>query len=457
MNFNTISNYDLLPINLLINDICQKKDAPCTFEDLKSELTKKVEDIFLYNLNVKEDDDLGIIYYHNNESTSTDLFKKSVEDTCKSYVVEKSTLKPITSQFNRIIYNSEGIEVLKQFEWNKLVIQKCYEGTMILLFHHNDKWYVCTRRCIDSSKSFWIKNKSYSDMFYECAEGKMNIDELDKNLTYHFILIHYRNKNIVTYNNLGEEYRELYHVMTTEKGTLKEVQYNISGNIKIIAHDQFNNLEEIEAYLKHISNIDEKRKRVSSEGLIIRAYHGEVYNSPFTIIKLQTEIYQKLMKIKPNNSCDAQIHLALYQKDKLAEYLPYFSNFGAEIINRINKSIKNLSVEILDLYFLTRNKKNPAIYNNLTEGYKKVLYSLHKIYIENRRNDFVNGLEVKRDNHHITWSMNVHVVYKYIKYLPENDLRQLFYDRIHLANNPINTFINNDCIYTKTQCVLMFN
>ena len=39
-------------------------------------------------------------------------------------------------------------------------------------------------------------------------------------------------------------------------------------------------------------------------------------------------IYEKLIKLKPNNSNIHQSYLELFQKDKLNDFLPYFSKYN---------------------------------------------------------------------------------------------------------------------------------
>lgn len=447
------------PINELILELTKKKGSEITFEELKNEiLSKDDEGKPLYYINIKENNDLAILYYNDPSDITSNKNKSSlsqdIEQNCRSYIIDKLTLKPIGSQFNKIIYNSDAKAYLEMVDWTKVVVQQCYEGTMLLVYNHNDKWYVSTRRCLNSEESTWIKNKSYRDMFDESIEGKFNLDNLNKEYCYHFVLVHYKNKNIVNYSYLGNEYKEIYHIMTTEKYTLKEVDENINA-IKKVETIKFNNLEEVLTNLNEISNINKKSNLITTEGFVLKVYDGEIFKSPFKILKLQTEIYQSIMKIKPNNSNINQSYLELYQKDKLSEFLPYFSKFNSDIIKRIHYAMKNMAKEILDLYHLTRQKKNSIVYANLTEQYKKILYGLHGLYINHRKQDFVNGKEELPDTK-LSRSINVHDVYHFIKNLQPNELRQLFYERMKLLNDDNNKFINKYCIYTMTTSKLMF-
>lgn len=443
-----------LPINQLITKLSLEYGT-INFEMLKKELLRKDSNNNpIYYVNIKEFEDLAIIYYNNPplvDSDRDDLARK-IEQTCRSYIIEKSTLKPIASQFNKIIYNDDAKEYLKNIKWDNVIIQKCYEGTMILLFNYNNKWFVSTRRCLRAEDSIWIRNKSYREMFDEAMDGKFTFDELNKDYCYHFVLIHYKNKNIVNYNYLGKEYKELYHVMTTKKYTLEEVDYKINDNIFRVEYEKFDSLEKLYEKLSEISKQNESQNKITTEGYVLRAYDGEIFKSPFMILKIQTEIYQKLMKVKPNNSNIHQNYLELYQKDKLAEFLPYFTKYGNNIIKRINISMRTLAREILNLYHLTRQKRNPHIYHSLTDIYKKILYKLHGLYIENKKQELMSS----KNNKKISKSINIHDVYYYIKSLPPNELRRLYYDRLYLLENPNNTFLDRNCIYIMIQSMLMF-
>ncbi len=424
--------------------------ATITYDKLKQELLRKVDGKALYYVNIKEDNDLAMIYYNdipkNNDNRS--LLSVNIENSCKSCIIEKSTLKTVASQFNKIIYNTETIEYLKTKNWNKVVVQQCYEGTLLLVYNHNDTWYVSTRRCINAKNSIWVKNTSYRDMFNEAMENKFKLEDLDKNNCYHFILIHHRNKNIVSYSNLGEEYAELYHIMTTVKYTMEEVDYVINNNILKSKTLKFDSLEEVMNSLAEISVNNKNNKNITMEGYILKVYDGEVNNSTFKILKIQTPIYQELMKIKPNNNNVYHNYLELYQKDKLIDYLQYYTKkYVDENLNIIHHAMETISREILNLYHMTRKKKNPQIYNNLTYHYKKILYELHGMYIKFHENNFRNKKNKKNNNNNLydnnAKSINVHDVYYHLKSLQSKELKQIFIERTKLRNNKLMTFIDN--------------
>lgn len=424
-----------------------------TYDELKNELTKKLDDTNVYNISLKEDDNCVMIYYNTNNENVTDPEQLKLETYCRSVILDKSTLKPINIQYNKILYNEESINFVKSnnINTNQVVIQKCYEGTIILVFNSNNKWYVSTRRCLDARESVWANETSYYDMFMDAISNKFKLEDLNPNYCYQFILVHHLNRNIVNYDWLGQYYKEVYHILTNEKYTLKELNTVINSKVRYVQEEKFNTFEELFQELKTINDNDMTQKKISTEGYILRYYPNGLYKGEYTLLKFQTNIYNNLIKMKPNNNSIHQCFLELYQKDKLNEFITYFgkSKYASEVIKRINTSVQNLANEILILYYQTRNKSNPELYNKLTESYKQALYEIHGKFINSKKND-----------PNIKKSINVYDIYNYLKSTNAKHLRYLFHDRYNIiGNNKISEYpyINITSMETMTLCTLMFN
>lgn len=429
-----ITDYNQLPICTLIQKL-KENDENIKFDDLKTELES-------YNdISFKEDGQLAIVYYNRFDPSSESL-DLTLENTTKSIILEKESLKPLTTQFNKIIYNDNAYNFLKEKNWNKVVVNECHEGTMIVFFNYNGKWYISTRRCLDSTKSTWIKNKSYYDMVQEAMENVFTLDELNPDYCYHFVLVHHKNKNLVSHKNIDDNYKKLYHVLTTEKYTFKEITTTINDKVNVSPSLKFNSINDMIESLTVLSDNDVKSKKISSEGYVCRYYTGEVGDSPFITFKFQTQIYQTLAQLKPNNSNIYQCYLHLYQTNKLKTYLPYFGKVNG-IVTTISSSLKNLSQELLNAYHMTRNHKNEELYNLLPSSYKTVIYDLHGIY-----------MKTSTDNNKSV-PINVNSVYFYLKDISLNNLVKIYTDRLDLLTNPKVTFVNKSCIYTSTLTSLM--
>jgi hypothetical protein len=384
-----------------------------------------------------------------------------LENDTRSCIIEKDTLKLIATQHNRIIYNNDVHEYLKNVNWNQVTVEQCYEGTVLLVYNYKDVWYISTRRCLDASDSTWVKNKSYKDMFDESIEGKFKLDDLNKLYCYYFVLVHHKNKNIINYSNIGfgSAYKEVIHILTTEKYTLKEIDYTINDMVKKPEKIQFNSFNDMISQLNEVNKDNELKKIITSEGYVLKHYHGELHNSPFTVLKFQSQLYQNLIKVKPNNSNMHQSYLELYQTNKLNDYLPYFSKYNSDITKRIHMSMRTLAKEVLDIYHSTRQKKNQDVYKILREQYKKTLYGLHGLFIDYRKPsyDIKKNRDKDNDNDKTSKSITVHDVYYHLKGIPPPQLRQLFYERMYLMENEqFDELLNKNCLDTMTLSTLMF-
>lgn len=226
------------------------------------------------SLSFKEDDNLMIVYSQTNQRSNN-----QIDNATKSIILDKATLKPIVTQFNKLYYNDETLEFLKDKDWRKVKIKYCYEGTMILVFYAYDKWYVCTRKCLDARESYWIKDKSYYDLFMESINGKFVMDDLNKDNCYYFILLHHVNRNIVDYHRFGKFYKTVALAMTTKKFTFDVIDYRINDKIEYQEEIHFENIDELNKKLYEISEKDKLREKVSIEGFIIEYQDTEPSHS----------------------------------------------------------------------------------------------------------------------------------------------------------------------------------
>jgi len=369
-----------------------------------------------FNVVIKEDDNLSIIY----ESSETDKEKFPL----KNCIIDKNTLKIVSTQFENIKYNEDAMIELKKLsseEWNKCKIQESIEGTIIVVFFKYDKWYITTRRCLDASKSFWIRNKSYKDLFIETLNNK-NIEDFDKQYVYFFVLVNHENKNIIDYTEkFGYNYKKIIHIGTYDEN-LNEI--NIDIGIEKPEYLKFSCPDELEILLIKKSNEDILNKKISIEGYIIDGKY-----------KLQTKLYEKISKIKPNFSNINSMYLVLYQNDNLKEYIKYI-NEDKHIILRINNAFKIMCSELLNLYHITRNKKSPKIYEQFEFNYKKALYEIHGIFLKQKQ------------------SINIHDVYNYLKHIDPKQLISMFKERKNLLSKI--DILNTQNIDMNIQMKLMF-
>ena len=171
----------------------------------------------------KLDDDNGLVMFYDNTFDNTLTTYKY-----KNIIYDINTEQPIASQYNQPITNTDNITtyINNNNITNDITIRFCYEGTHIIVFNHNNKWFISTRKCLDARESKW-NNKSHYDMFMETIKGKFNLNDLDKNYCYHFNLIHNQNYRSIKYST-DTNFMFLDLLFITEKQTLKQIEINDS-------------------------------------------------------------------------------------------------------------------------------------------------------------------------------------------------------------------------------------
>jgi hypothetical protein len=80
---------------------------------------------------------------------------------------------------------------------------KAYEGTTINVWFNtlSDKWMYSTKKCFDMNKSNFANKKSHGEMFNEIVKTDDLEKELNKNYTYHFVLVHADNSHLLQNEN----------------------------------------------------------------------------------------------------------------------------------------------------------------------------------------------------------------------------------------------------------------
>lgn len=420
--------------------------------------------------------------------SSIDIFKHVT-----SVIVSKSNNKIVTYFTKNSSINSDAKNCLNSTKtWDNLVISECFDAPIIKIYNDpsTNEWYISSEYNIDAN-TIYGKNKSIRDIFNEI--NKNIFDELDNRFVYQFILLHNKYKNIVQYNNLGNDYKELVLQNVTLNGLYVETLFDNQPNEFDIEKYIEDHIDEViikknlmkptiynfSCYNEFINTLDKINydnviyKRISTEGFNI---YDSINNYTY---RIQTDIFIQLSKIKSTFKNNYQLYLCLYQKDKLNDILPYMSKYSNEIIHRINTSMKTLAREFLNIYHVTRQKNNKNLYDCLTDQYRKVLYGIHGIYIKKRKQDFTQSNRFFTNDIHTktiklfgsnnkqtddnfddkimeTKSITVHDIYYYIKNLPYDQLKQIYLDRIELLNDSLLVpHIDTNCMYTLTQARLM--
>ena len=285
-----------------------------------------------------------------------------------------------------------------QHHTEPLDIFTCYEGTLLSLFNYNNTWYLASKKCIYNNNSDKVGHfKMFLDTIFQ--DGFVDLDSfgsvLCNNYTYHFVLIHHENKNIVDYTTLyGENYAKLNFAFV--RNALSLVECNLSEfiesyNVPFISDNIFISEKEKNGY--NNNSIDNISSKPQTEGYIIK-----INNSLF---KIQNPIY-KFYQVCGSNVNLYRGFISLYQNNLLQTYFAmnpvhkaFLNNYkNYDIVGLIASIFKTCSIELYKLFNILYTKNGDPqlndLYLYLPKEYKNILYKIKGKFLANKKKNILS-------------------------------------------------------------------
>ena len=306
----------------------------------------------------------------------------------KNIIFDKNTNKVISITHKRISNNDQIQLTNMELQQKKKKITEAYEGTLINMFYHNNKWNISTTSVLDADKCYWKSDKSILELMKDCLinESWENFcSKHDPNKIYLYTLIHHENIHLIDYSyKFGKEYKKLNFVLMRNKNDFNicdDKNYEIKNECVFIS-EEYDNLSLIDDWNKEQHYFDHV-KQTKYSGLIIRDLENE------NIVKIPTyaySIYMYVSRIK--YPCTIEHYISLYQINMLDVYLEKFSTemyynnkLIKKLIHRLFTILVNeFNILIKNLYDVNNNysiiQSNSHIYNSLPKSYKKIIYNI---------------------------------------------------------------------------------
>ena len=434
--------------------------------------------------------------YEYNKIIETPLYKE-----CRSIILNITADQPentIVSSISNDIPLRVSDRMYKEICQNTDVLETGYEGTMINVYHHGDKWQFSTATCpsIDCSKYFHptkthgaMLNEYLMKIFPDCCSKEeydissinmngMNIgiaggagteepgmdiemepemvinvtetelskmlrtrfvEHLDKSKTYLFVLIHHENKHLIDYSShFGKEYKELLHISTQSKGVEEPILNEPYSYMGVKYPVRFDGIESALAWL----NGD-----LTSYAIIVKRKDGTILKVCRENIVFQEETnlgnanpWHNMLWIFLKNRPDFTV--ADYARSK--PHLPIRTETGKILSPTfvIHNTISSITTNLYNLYFA-------STYYNLTT--KELIFKgkLDKTYAPIIRFHMVQLRNIQK-NMQPNKLMTLKMIADYLRYHQTmKNIRMLI---AHYANNPI------DNISKETQfCIKKLN
>ena len=370
------------------------------------------------------DEDKLLLIYHKYDTP----IKNPLQRECRSLVIDTNTFKIKSYSCENPFENDDGVDYLINYPINKKKISVCYEGTYISVFNNNSKWYASTRRCLNSCDSE-INNISHFTMMEEVLKnaGYENFNsftqELDKTLSYYFVLVHHKNQHFVNYEKVfdDKEYAKLF-LASVKDETLKELEL-YEFNTDFVDYENIyipESLASIDEFVSNNRNIYDTDVMV--EGIIIRIFNKEMQK--YNLIKLQYSNYRFIMSIGANKNIYKGL-LYLYQNNKLINYFEKNQNMTKineyDTLGVINSVFTVCTSELFELFkklwsISSGKKLNDYLYSQLPKEYKDILYYIRGIYFKKKALRFTDSKFAENKNSFIKSGD----IYNYLKSLDTN-------------------------------------
>ena len=303
-----------------------------------------------FGLKIKEDNELPNLFLIHTQDTSN--FSLKFINECNGIIMDKNTFQIVCYTFDKC---ADKLLTSDLFDYDNLYYENAFEGTLIRLYYYNNKWNVSTKKCLNASKSKWISNKNFAELFNECIEQYNITNKLNTSYCYSFIITHPENKIVVPYTEPN-----LYHISTRDMTTLQEIEINIDvpkSERFILPKDNLNSL---------IDNINNS-KLLLYEGCIL-------IDTKYNRIQVKGDYFRMVRSLWGNTNNRFYRYIELRKNiNILQEYLTFFENDKLEFI-KFEEQICLLAKEILKVYadkHITKTNVKIPFY------FAKIIYKLH--------------------------------------------------------------------------------
>jgi hypothetical protein len=421
----------------------------------------------LYDLGVLTkdyiDEGLVLLYHKFDAPVTTELQRE-----CRSLVIDRKTMKIVSYSCETPRQNKEGMEYLLVNPTFPQFATECFEGTLLSVFHHNDKWYVSTRRCLDSNESLFNNEHSHFKMFEEVIRAagfdtfQQYSENLDKSNSYYFILIHHLNKHLIDYTDrFGPEYKKLCLTSIRDSNMISATDSVLSTDTSNpIFSSKTLDATEVAQIMKSGYN-----DKVASEGIVYHLY--DETNKLVHLVKLQSNAFQfGLVVGTDRNLFKGLVHL--YQNDRLVEYFSENQNIQniKKITNPLNTSESYDTVGMIDAVFkvctsetfelfknlwsiVTGKHQNKDLYDLLPKEYKDLMFAIRGLYFKKKALRFSGDKNVDLNTTHL----KISDVYRFLKSIPTDHfiallrMRRLMFNWVKME--PTNTHLQSFSTVSK--------
>jgi len=282
---------------------------------------------------------------------------------------------------------------------NGIQAEEFVEGTMINVFFDPDvgvtgSWEISTRNTVGATSSFYksTASKTFRQMFMEsAAECKLDINKLETELCYSFVLQHPENRIVVPFSKA-----QLYLV-----GVYKIDRNNNSVDF-FDAHQYKDFFRELGTTVKfpEIYEFNKYSELIEKYGSMNTSYDivGVIIHNKNTgeRTKFRNPVYEQVRNLRGNQPKLQYQYLCLRKEGKVKDFLKFYPENRSEFStfrDQVHLFTNTLYGNYISCYI---KKEKPLI--EFSEQYRSHMFNIHKIYTDELREKklFINNIIVQK-------------------------------------------------------------
>jgi tRNA splicing ligase len=282
-----------------------------------------------YNIGVKRDGDYILLKYN---QLSSDFSIQIVRECRGSifYKNENGKYECICRAFDK--FGNYGESYVPEIDWPSAVVEEKVDGSLIKVWHHNDKWHVSTNGTIDAYKAEVDGcGLTFGDVFDRAiGDKKFFFSRLNKNLTYMFELVSPETRVVIPYHGT-----RLYMLSCRDMHTMKEcdahdTELMFRCNISYPKTFPPETLEECLAYVKTMTK--------DEEGFVVR----DKYDNR---VKIKSPEYLMAAKLRNNGAITTKRIINMMKDNMIDDFLAYCPAY-VDKVDEIKEFLEDLRCEL---------------------------------------------------------------------------------------------------------------
>ena len=284
---------------------------------------------------------------------------------------------------------------------NYIVAEEFVEGTMINVFFDptiglTGGWEISTRNTVGATSSFYKSPnaKTFRQMFMDAAtENKLDINKLEPQLCYSFVLQHPENRIVVPFSKPQLYLVGVYKINNTPN-EITVLHYDAAEYIQFFSKlgttIKFPEVYNFETYKDLIDKFGSMNTSYDIVGVVI---HNKETGER---TKIRNPVYEQVRNLRGNQPKLQYQYLCLRKEGKVKDFLKYYPENKKEFSvfrDQVHLFTNTLFGNYVSCYI---KKEKPLI--EFSEQYRTHMFNIHQLYMNELRekNLFVTNTIVQK-------------------------------------------------------------